>query len=115
MSISTPSPTGLPQPLEPVLPPLAGFGLSDEKNTVAIVAGTAVTTVLALIIVCIRLWIRTVKVKSVGGDDYFIVAALVSFTRGKRKGYHHLLMNALVFVNSRLWHHHPRSKIWRRQ
>lgn len=58
-------------------PPLAGFNLPDENHDLEIIVGTAVTTFLALVIVSLRLWVRATKVRSVGGDDYWIVAALV--------------------------------------
>lgn len=65
---------------EPVVspPPLAGFGLDDENHNVKIIVGTGVTTFFALIIVCVRVWVRSSIVRRLGGDDYWILAALVS-------------------------------------
>ena len=59
-------------------PPLAGFGLPDDNNNIKIIVGTAVTTFVALVLVCVRLWVRSTIVRSVGGDDYWIIGALVS-------------------------------------
>jgi hypothetical protein len=59
------------------LPP-AGFGLPDENQRGAIIAGTAVTTFLAAVIVAVRFWVRTRIVQSRGWDDYWVLAAMVS-------------------------------------
>jgi len=63
-------------------PPLAGFNLPDENHNIQLIAGTAPTTFLALVVVAVRLWVRITKVRSVGGDDYWISAALVSPSAG---------------------------------
>lgn len=62
----------------PALPPLAGYNLPNENNSVKIIVGSGVTTLVALIIVGVRIWVRVTIVRSVGGDDYWILAALVS-------------------------------------
>jgi hypothetical protein len=59
-------------------PPLAGFGLPDERLSTRIIVGTAATTFIALVFVVLRLWIRARVIRSVGRDDYWILAATVS-------------------------------------
>lgn len=58
-------------------PPPAGFGLPDENHNVAIIAGSAVTTAIALIVVSLRLYVRSRIVGSVGGDDWWILGSVV--------------------------------------
>ena len=62
----------------PIAPPPAGFGLPDDNHNVQIIGGTAVTTIVAMILVSLRFWIRVKIIRSVGWDDYWILAAFVS-------------------------------------
>jgi len=56
---------------------LPGFGLPDENHKNTILVSSGVTTGLAFVIVCFRLYVRSQIIRSVGGDDYWIVASLV--------------------------------------
>jgi hypothetical protein len=58
--------------------PAAGYGEPDENYGPKLVAATSVVTVVALISVILRLWVRIGIIKSVGWDDRFIVLAMVS-------------------------------------
>lgn len=58
-------------------PPPAGFDLPDQNHNVAIIAGTAATTALAILVVALRLYVRAFIVSSVGADDLWMFAALV--------------------------------------
>ncbi len=57
------------------LPP--GSNLPDENHGPAILASCATVTVLALTAVVTRMWVRVIMIRSVGWDDYFIIAAMV--------------------------------------
>jgi len=80
----------------PPQPPPPGFGLPDDNHNVDILVSTAVTTGVALIIVCMRIYVRSQIVRSIGGDDWWIVAATVcvNFT------VHLLELPKLTFENS---------------
>ena len=52
------------------VPPPAGFEQPDTNHNVATLAGTAVTTFIAVTVVGLRLWVRARVVRSVGWDDY---------------------------------------------
>lgn len=58
-------------------PPPAGFGMPDEQRGTTILVSTSITTSIALVIVCMRLYVRSQIVRSVGKDDYWILAAVV--------------------------------------
>jgi hypothetical protein len=95
--------------MDGALPPPAGFGLPDEKLDVEILAGTAVTTFIALTAVGLRFWVRSRIVRSLGWDDYWILAAFVSTilsfsTNNKLK-----VIDTLPY---RFLYYHPRSPIW---
>jgi hypothetical protein len=67
--------TNSSSPIQPQPP--AGFDLPDDNHNVEIIAGTAVTTALAIIVVALRFYIRAFVVSSVGADDLWMFAALV--------------------------------------
>lgn len=58
--------------------PAAGYGEPDENYGPKLVAATSAVTVIALISVILRLWVRAGIIKSVGWDDRFIVMAMAS-------------------------------------
>jgi len=64
-------------PGPPNVPPPAGFDLPDDNHNAAILVSSAVTTGIALVVVCMRIFVRARIVRSVGGDDWWIVAATV--------------------------------------
>jgi len=66
--MATPSPTPAP---------LAGWDLPDDNHGPRLIAATAVVTMMALISVILRIWVRAGIIKSVGWDDRFIVLAMV--------------------------------------
>ncbi|RDL30696.1 uncharacterized protein BP5553_10041 [Venustampulla echinocandica] len=57
-------------------PPAPGFGQPDVNHNVAINSAVAVTTCVALLAVGVRMWVRISMVRSVGWDDYWILAAM---------------------------------------
>jgi len=57
--------------------PLAGWDLPDVNYGPKLVAATAVVTMMALISVILRMWVRAGIIKSMGWDDRFIVLAMV--------------------------------------
>ncbi|KAN0117815.1 hypothetical protein V8E51_003792 [Hyaloscypha variabilis] len=56
--------------------PLAGWDLPDVNYGPKLVAATAVVTMMALISVILRMWVRAGIIKSMGWDDRFIVLAM---------------------------------------
>jgi len=57
----------------PLQPPPGG----DEDRGPKFIAAAAVTTVAALIAVCLRMYVRIRIVRAVGIDDYMIIVSMV--------------------------------------
>lgn len=55
-----------------------GSGLPDENKGPQILGAVAATTILALIVVAMRLYVRVWMLRSASFDDYFIVASMVN-------------------------------------
>ena len=61
--------------------PPAGTGEPNINNGPKLLASVGTVTVMAVLIVCARIWVRSVMIKSVGWDDRFMVAAVVNQTQ----------------------------------
>lgn len=59
-----------------------GLDQPDINNGPKLLAATLVVTIAALISVLARMWVRKIMIKSVGWDDYFICASMVSILKG---------------------------------
>lgn len=57
--------------------PPGGIGEPDIDRGPRLFAVTAVVTILALVAVLTRIWVRRFIIKSVGWDDLFMLAAMV--------------------------------------
>lgn len=57
---------------------VGGFGEPDISYGPRLLTATLVLTVAAFVSVTARMWVRKILIKSVGWDDYFICAAMVS-------------------------------------
>ncbi|KAH8592454.1 hypothetical protein B0O99DRAFT_517559 [Bisporella sp. PMI_857] len=57
--------------------PAAGFDQPNDNHNVAILAGTAATTIVATIAVALRFFVRVRIVRSTGWDDWWILASMV--------------------------------------
>lgn len=55
-----------------------GSGLADANKGPQILGAVATTTILALIVVAMRLYVRIWMLRTASFDDYFIVASMVS-------------------------------------
>jgi hypothetical protein len=62
---------------------LGGYGEPDYNQGPKLLAATLVVTGAALISVVARMWVRKIIIQSVGWDDYFICAAMVSYLARK--------------------------------
>ena len=59
------------------LPLVPGATLPDDDLGPSILSATAAMTALATVAVCLRMYVRTRIVRSVGMDDYVMLSALV--------------------------------------
>jgi hypothetical protein len=62
---------------------LPGAGLPDVNNGPAILAAVATTTIIALVVVVLRLYVRIGMLRAIGPDDYFVISAMVGLSRTK--------------------------------
>lgn len=49
----------------------------NQSNAAAIIAGLSVLTAIMLIVVILRIYVRVFVIKLMGGDDWWILGALV--------------------------------------
>jgi len=50
---------------------------AKESNTVAIEAGLGFLTLIMTVVMFLRIYVRTVMIKTVGAEDYTVIIALV--------------------------------------
>lgn len=61
-----------------------GYGEPDINYGPKLMAATLVVTAAALVSVMARMWVRKILIDSVGWDDYFICASMVSYISCRR-------------------------------